>query len=166
MPPRSARLRGVGLACVVAASAAMGCGGSESSVTGPAADRQALGAAHAAVDAWGSFAASGRLAEAAPHFHKGGPQYLRFEKDAARVAEDVPAPTRLRLTSAGVVQGSRGNELRVVRGTVVVSRSPQPDRSFPAEIMLFRAPDGRWRVWTVRDMRKRKGPVPAVAFEH
>lgn len=146
---------------MVLASTIIACSDTANPQAAAAADREALAAARAAVDAWGRFTASGRLSRIAPYFHKGGPQYRRLKEDAAGVAADPAAPTRVILASGEVVRGTRGDEQRVVRGTVVVSRPMRPDRGFRCEIVLFRAPDSRWRVWTMREIGRRDGPLSA-----
>ena len=126
-------------------------------LAGPAAG-DALAATRSALEAWGRFTATGDLTDVAPYFNSGGPQFLRFEDDAAEIRASRRPPTRFAVTS--LEAGPGGEEQQVVNGTLVASRPGEEEKRAEWEFTLFRDPARGWQVWTVKDRSTGVSPVP------
>jgi hypothetical protein len=169
------RLAVVGM--VLAVAAACGSGGEQAvratdgpgqdsaSTAGPTtsgaaapASSDAVAATGAALEAWGRFTATGDLAEVAPYFHSGGPQFLRFQDDAAGIAARRRPPASFAVSS--LENGPGGNRQQVVTGTIVVTRAGEGEKQVDWEFLLFRDPESGWQVWTVKDRSTGTSPVP------
>lgn len=119
---------------------------------------QAVGVASGALQAWGRFAASGRLEELTPFFDADGPQFAQFRREAAELAAHPAGTTAYRFAMSDATAEHQGGDW-VVRGPVVVSRPGEADQRFTWELVV-RQKGESWTVWTVRDSGE--GPASAV----
>jgi len=118
-------------------------------VTSEPTAEEVMGAAAAAVEAWGRFATSGDLGEVDDHFVRDGPQYRQFEQEAgARQAAAGGPPYRFTLL-APVLLDDQPEGDRIVRGELELTRDGEPAQRFRWDLRLRRGEDGAWRVWTV-----------------
>lgn len=119
-------------------------------VAPPAGDGEVLEVVGKALEAWGRFAVSGDLAEVAGLFAAGGPQFRRFETEAAAFAAAPLGPPPYRYEMIGPTVVEIGAAERMVQGSVVVSRPDEPQQTFHWSLLLRWMPDaGRWQVWSV-----------------
>ncbi|HUP70360.1 MAG TPA: hypothetical protein VM142_11160 [Acidimicrobiales bacterium] len=109
--------------------------------------------AQGALAAWGRFAVSGDLKQLDGWLVPDGPQYRSLAREAAELAARPPAPPayEVRLTDPTVmsVTGTRAT----LRGDVTWTRGGEVDQRYQWEIVLRRAPRGRWLLWTVTDAK-------------
>jgi hypothetical protein len=122
----------------------------------PAQDEQVVAGAQRALQAWGEFAVTGDLATLEDTFWKQGLQYQQLAKEARAIRRRGagPPPYQFTLTPRQVLPGPGGQ--RIVRGSVRMSRSGEPTRSFQWDIYMQRARGSGnqpWRLWTVDTTR-------------
>ncbi|CAN5319846.1 hypothetical protein BH18ACT5_BH18ACT5_19800 [soil metagenome] len=99
-----------------------------------------LGAAKAALEAWGSWASDGDLAHLESTFAD-GPQLAQIRKEDASI---VPGEAyEFFLVDGEVIEPG------VVRGMVVLNRPGEAEQRFRWDLELVQV-DGEWRLWTVR----------------
>ena len=98
-------------------------------------------AATAAIDAWGSFVATGDIESLTGWFADDGPQFSQLQSEVGSIvpSEDYD----FALTEAEVVEPG------LVRGLVTVTGAGGPTQTYRWDIELIRK-HGRWKVWTVR----------------
>jgi hypothetical protein len=100
-----------------------------------------LEAATAAVEAWGSFAATGDIGLVDGWFAVDGPQYAQLESEADSI---LPGGIYDFALAEGVVV-----EPGLVRGTVTVTGGDGESQTYLWDIELVHQ-DNHWQVWTVR----------------
>lgn len=98
-------------------------------------------AATAAVEAWGSFAATGDIGLVDGWFAVDGPQYARLQSEADSI---LPGGVYAFALAEGVVV-----EPGLVRGTVTVTGGDGESQTYLWDIELVHQ-DNHWQVWTVR----------------
>ncbi|HKY47637.1 MAG TPA: hypothetical protein VJQ79_06595 [Acidimicrobiia bacterium] len=98
-------------------------------------------AATAAVEAWGSFAATGDIGLVDRWFAIDGPQYAQLQKEEESI---TPGGTYDFALRHGVVV-----EPGLVRGTVTITGGNQEPRTYQWDIELVHH-GTHWKVWTVR----------------
>lgn len=134
------------------ASSSAGSSGKPPSVARPATPTEVpvVEAAREALAAWGRFAISGDLDEVSPYFAHEGPQYLRLESEAPRLAAnplglpaysfEFPTPTVLTLSA----------DRTIVRGVITFTRAGEAARTFHWDLkMQWSDANKRWLLWTV-----------------
>jgi hypothetical protein len=98
-------------------------------------------AAMAAVEAWGTFAATGDIESVSAWFADDGPQFLQLQSEVGSI---VPGGVYdFALTEAEVVEPG------LVRGSVSVTIASGHTQTYRWDIELIQQHD-RWKVWTVR----------------
>lgn len=106
-----------------------------------------VGAARAALTAWGEFAGSGDLSMVRATFAADGPQLRQLEQESARAQPDAAGGAyRVALTETTADVGA---STATVIGTVTWSRASEADQVYRWAIEL-RLVDGAWRLFTVR----------------
>ncbi len=120
-----------------------------SAVSAPPPDER-LVAAEAALDAWGEFAVTGNFNVLGATFDPAGPQYAALSGEVASIVAAPPGPPPYEVALAAVQVALTGTDETVVSSSVTWSRSGETARRYEWEIVLRRAPDGRWLLWTVR----------------
>ena len=98
-------------------------------------------AATAAVDAWGSFAATGDIRLVEDWFAVDGPQYAQLQSEADSIL--AGGVYEFALTDALLVEAG------LVRGTVTVTSGDGGVQVFRWDIELIQEAK-QWKVWTVR----------------
>ncbi len=102
-------------------------------------------AVSAALRAWGTFAESGDLADVDPFFDQSGPQWAVLEEEAGSVGTSFAAVIE---EESLVVDGQSVTFLAHV--TLVADGSE--NLSVEWEFELRMANDGRWLIWSVREL--------------
>jgi hypothetical protein len=115
------------------------------------AEVQAVMAARAAVEAWGTFATSGELEGLDPYFDPTGPQH---EHLAGEVAERIADPATYELVLTPLDVHANGAAW-LVDGTVHMRRNGQPAGAWQWRLELRQHPGHGWRVWTVTEINQR-----------
>lgn len=105
-------------------------------------------AATAAVEAWGSFAATGDIGMVDGWFAVDGPQYAQLQREAESILPGGIYDFALR---DGVVV-----EPGLVRGTVTITGGNQAPRTYQWDIELVHQ-GTHWKVWTVRTTSEEPG---------
>jgi hypothetical protein len=100
-----------------------------------------LEAATAAVEAWGSFAATGEIGLVDGWFAVDGPQYAQLQSEADSILAGGIYDFAL---AEGVVV-----EPGLVRGTVTITDGKGESQTYLWDIELIHQ-DNHWKVWTVR----------------
>jgi hypothetical protein len=104
-----------------------------------------IDAATAAVEAWGSFAATGDIGLVEGWFSVDGPQYAQLLSEAESI---IPGGVyAFALAEAVVVEPG------LVRGIVTVTGERRESRTYEWDIELIHQ-DAHWKVWTVRTTAK------------
>jgi hypothetical protein len=98
-----------------------------------------------ALAAWGRFAGSGDLAEVEGFFDPLGPQWSVFEEEAGLVG--VPFAVEMEVESLTI----DGRSATFLASVTFVARGGE-SLWFRWEIELRPDPDGRWLIWSVRDL--------------
>ncbi len=110
-----------------------------------------IDAAGRAVAAWGQFAVTGDLASLDGLFDKDGPQYRTLSEEVPRLVAGGGGrtPYQVTLSTADVVSSNDGEA--IVKGNLIWQRKGESDQVHSWEIVLRRADNDRWVLWTVRD---------------
>jgi hypothetical protein len=122
-----------------------------------AADQRVIADARRAMTAWGEFAISGDLSKLTSTFWKDGLQYQKLTKEAPglKQKDTGPPPYQFTLTPSRVSNAPGG--MKIVRGTVRVTRPGEQPQTFKWDIYLKRVPESSpevWRLWTVAETPK------------
>jgi hypothetical protein len=127
---------------------ARGGGGATATTT---ADQRALADGQQALSDWGRFAVTNDLRTVKDSFWANGPQYKQLAEEAK--SRDQPlGPPAYKVTMTDVQVIPSGDNQRVLRGRVQLTRSGEPAQSYNWDVWMRRddAAGGRWRLWTVR----------------
>jgi hypothetical protein len=121
-----------------------------------AADQRVIEDARRALTAWGEFAVTGDVGKLKDTFWTDGPQYQKLAKEApALKSKNIgPPPYKFTLTPAQVMDAPGG--MKIVRGTVRVTRPEEQTQTFRWDIYMKRVPESnpeRWRLWTVAETK-------------
>jgi hypothetical protein len=122
-----------------------------------AADQRVIADARRAMAAWGEFAISGDVGKLTSTFWTDGLQYQKLTKEAPGLKQKNtgPPPYQFTLTPSRVTNAPGG--MKIVRGTVRVTRPGEQPQSFQWDIYLKRVPESNpevWRLWTVAETPK------------
>jgi hypothetical protein len=115
------------------------------------ADQRALADGQQALSDWGRFAVTNDLRTVKDSFWANGPQYKQLAEEAK--SRDKPiGPPDYKVTMTDVQVIPSGDNQRVLRGRVQLTRSGEPAQSYNWDVWMRRddAAGGRWRLWTVR----------------
>ncbi len=104
--------------------------------------------AQAALSAWGEFVADGDLERLKPWFAQDGPQYQQLAGEAAGLIGN-PGPGYTVTTEDESVTAADEAEA-VVTTNVIWKRLAEEDQEYGWEVVLRRADNDRWLLWTVR----------------
>ncbi len=107
-----------------------------------------VAAAQAALAAWGEFVAEGDVELLAPWFAEDGPQYRQLAEEASELALE-PGESHT-VTTKGEAITSAGETEAVVTSSVIWTQPDENVQRFEWDVVLRRAGDGRWLLWTVR----------------
>ena len=128
-------------------------GGDGAATTTTTPDQRAIADGEQALADWGEFAVTNDLGTVKDTFWADGPQYKQLEREAkARKGKPIgPPPYKMTLTGVQVLKP--GDDQRVLRGRVQMTRPGERPQSFNWDVWLRldQAAGGRWRLWTVRD---------------
>ena len=121
-----------------------------------AADQRVIADARQAMAAWGEFAVSGDVEKLTGTFWTDGLQYQKLAKEAPGLKQKNtgPPPYQFALTPSRVTNAPGG--MKIVRGTVRVTRPGEQAQTFRWDIYLKRVPGSnpeRWRLWTVAETK-------------
>ena len=128
-----------------------GLGGGQAVTTTTTVDQRALADGQQALSDWGRFAVTNDLRVLKDSFWANGPQYKQLAEEAK--SRDQPlGPPAYKVTMTGVQVIPSGDNQRVLRGRVQLTRSGEPAQSYNWDVWMRRddAAGGRWRLWTVR----------------
>jgi len=122
-----------------------------------AADQRVIADARRAMSAWGQFAISGDVGKLTGTFWTDGLQYQKLAKEAPGLKQKHagPPPYQFTLTPSRVLNAPGG--MKIVRGTVSVTRPGEQAQIFRWDIYLKRVPGSNpetWRLWTVAETPK------------
>lgn len=107
-------------------------------------------AASQGLAAWGRFAINGEITEVQPYFVQDGPQFTRFESEAADIRNRALAGPAMEMTM-NEPTGTKVSEDWLVRGTVTVTRPGEEAQNFPWELRMTRQSErSPWQILTVR----------------
>lgn len=104
--------------------------------------------AQAALAAWGEFVAEGDVELLAPWFAEDGPQYLQLAEEASELA--LEPGESYTVATKGEAVTSAGETEAVVASSVIWTQPDGNIQRFEWDVVLRRAEDGRWLLWTVR----------------
>jgi hypothetical protein len=121
-----------------------------------AADQQVITDARRAMTAWGEFAISGDVKKLTSTFWTDGLQYQKLAKEAPGLKQKNagPPPYQFTLTPSRVLNAPGG--MKIVRGTVRVTRPDEQTQTFRWDTYMKRVPGSnpeRWRLWTVAETK-------------
>lgn len=108
-------------------------------------------ATRSAMEAWGAFASTGRVAGLGPWFATDGPQYRLLQQEGAGLAAQAKGEPAyaVEVKDPAVVANDRTEA--VVAATVTWSRPGEASQEYRWEVVLRHGQHGRWLLWTVRD---------------
>jgi hypothetical protein len=113
-----------------------------------------VAAAREALAAWGRFAISGDLDEVNPYFAHGGPQYLRLESEAPRLAANPLGPPAYSFEFPSPTVLTVSADRTIVRGVITFARAGEAARTFRWDLkMEWSEAKQRWLLWTVTPTR-------------
>jgi hypothetical protein len=115
------------------------------------ADQRALADGQQALSDWGRFAVTKDLRTVKDSFWANGPQYKQLAEEAK--GPDQPSgPPPYKVTMTGVQVIPSGDNQRVLRGRVQLTREGERAQTYSWDVWMRRddAAGGRWRLWTVR----------------
>lgn len=107
-----------------------------------------IAAAQAALGEWGAFVADGDLERLKPWFAEEGPQYQQLAGEAPGLVGN-PGPSYMVTTEDEAVTAT-GEAEAVVTAHVIWRRPAEEDQEYGWEVVLRRADNDRWLLWTVR----------------
>jgi hypothetical protein len=107
-----------------------------------------IAAAQAALAAWGAFVADGDLERLKPWFAEDGPQYRQLVEEASGLVGN-PGPNYT-VTTEDESVAATGETEAVVTANVIWRRPAEEDQEYGWEVVLRRADNHRWLLWTVR----------------
>ena len=113
-------------------------------------DDPRVAAVRAALAVWGEFVADGDLGHLRPWFVEDGPQYRQLAEEALQLAAK-PGEAYTVVTEDESI-AMNGEAEAAITATVTWMRAAEGAQEYEWEVVLRRAEDGRWLLWTVRDL--------------
>jgi hypothetical protein len=129
-----------------------GTGGKATATT--SVDQRAIADGEKALADWGQFAVSNDLRVVKDSFWANGPQFKQLAKEAKQRRGEKLGPPPYKMTMPKPTVDTPRPDQKILRGRVEMTRPGSKPRTFHWEIWLQQDPasNGRWRLWTVRDM--------------
>ena len=112
-------------------------------------DQRVIADGEKALADWGVFAVTNDLGSVKDSFWTNGPQYMLLAKEAKTRKRIGPPPYTMTMTGVKVLKP--GEDQRILRGKVQMTRPGEKPQSFNWDVWLKVDPasGGRWRLWTV-----------------
>lgn len=104
-----------------------------------------------ALTAWGEFVADGDPERLKPWFAEDGPQYRQLAEEAPELAAR-PGTSYSVTTEDESVTAAAGEEEAVVESHVTWTQPAEAAQEYKWDVVLRRAEDGRWLLWTIRPL--------------
>ena len=114
------------------------------------ADDPRIAATQRALSAWGEFVGNGDLVHLSPWFVEDGPQYRQLAEEAPELAAKPGEAYTVATEDESIT--TTGEAEAAVTSKVTWKRAAGEPQEYEWEVVLRRAEDGRWRLWTVRDL--------------
>ncbi len=126
-------------------------GGARQATATTTVDQRALADGQQALSDWGRFAVTYDLRTVKDSFWANGPQYKQLAEEA-KSGDQPPGPPPYKVTMTGVQVIPSGDNQRVLRGRVQLTREGERAQAYSWDVWMRRdaAAGGRWRLWTVR----------------
>jgi hypothetical protein len=117
------------------------------------ADQRVIADGEQALADWGEFAVTNNLDTVKDTFWDNGPQYKQLEREAKERKGKPIGPPPYKMTMTGVQVLKPGDDQRVLRGRVQMTRPGERPQNFNWDVWmrLDQADGGHWRLWTVRN---------------
>lgn len=103
-----------------------------------------------ALTAWGEFVADGDLERLKPWFAEDGPQYRQLAEEAPELAVRPGTTYSVMIEVESIA--SAGEVESVVRSKATWMRAGETSQEYTWDVVLRRAEDDRWLLWTVRPL--------------